>query len=226
MLENQMEFRFTTIPVIRLSIVLISLVLFWLSGTYLIAVVLKSHLYPLFFVGIPAIVALHHKFFFRTIPLTIIFSEEGFELKEKKTSVKWDELVWFYYADGSNNWLKGSLRLKRKSGEILNIQFFRHENYKQEWIRFSDLFFNYLQEKCPGIRNYYDLPIWSFYVYFLIGILVLFPVVFIILKVKMETVMGPYLVTIGTCLMLIGQIISNRRKGRLVKSGLKKRETK
>jgi hypothetical protein len=198
--------------------------------TVLTAVYLDEMVAFLFFlIGMPSLVLSLKRTIFKAKTLTVEIEEDGFRLIERDTFVPWDQLVSFYFSDYGRKRFISSIQLKLKNGKKMDITYFRkfdRIDNKEEWYRFTDCFFTKLKEHCPNIGNYYDSPAWNFYIYFLVGIIVLLPVVFIILKVKMTAVIGPYMVALGTSLALISQIISNRRKGRLVKSGLKKRETK
>ena len=194
--------------------------------TVLTAVCFNEMVAFLFFlIGMPVLVLSLKRTIFKVKPLTVEIDQDGFRLIERDIFVPWDQLVSFYFGDNGRKRFISSIQLKLKNGKKMDITYFRKfdkNDNKEEWYRFTDCFFTKLKEHCSDIGNYYDSPAWNFYVYFLIGIIVLLPVAFIILKVKMTAVIGPYMVALGTSLALIGQIISNRKKGRLVKSGSKK----
>jgi hypothetical protein len=218
-----MEFNFTTISLKKYFFVVFGLIALWILGVIIFALYVRCLICLIVYaLGMPVFVLAKHTIFFRAESETVILNESGIGLPTKKTFIYWNELIWFFDGDGGKSWYGSSIRLKRKNGKGISIVYFRRNNNQEDWYRFKEYFFKMLKEKCPDIRNYYDSPVWNFYIYFLVGIIVILPVAFIILKVKMTAVIGPYMVALGTSLALIGQIISNRNKDRHIKSGSKK----
>jgi len=205
-----MEFKITTISVYRYLLVMLVLLLILFIGISLIGVFLRDAFLSIaFLIFIVFFVIVFYDFLYKALPLNILILEDRIELKEKKKTIYWDEIVWFSHAASGQNYMD-YISIKLKNGERVNITFFQKNKNHPEWDKFIKCFFTHLKEKCPDIKSYYDLKAWNIVIYLFYVLNIFVPVVLILLKAKILNFMATEFMLLSLSFQVISRIRNNR----------------
>ena len=222
-----MEFKFTSSTALKYNITVFLWIFVFLFGTFFIGTCVRITsiiiiIYSLTVIPLIVLIILKPSLFFKAEPITVSIDSDGFELKERNIKAYWNEMDWYDFQDITKQSEKGLITIKLKTGKKIRILYLKKGDYQEEWIRFTEYFIKMMKENCTDIRSLYDLPVWNLITYVMIGMIVLFPLLFLVTGIKIPLV-ASYFLIIGICLTSVAKIRNNRTLQKTIES---KKDTK
>jgi len=198
-----MEFKFTTMSMVKYMLTGFVLLLVWILGGGLIGLYTRNLIYAFSYLFvIPIIYKIGRKVLFPTKLMTVLINESGIELKEKDENINWNEIHWYHYENNGNY---ANLQIRLNDGRNKNI-FYLNRNNINEWNSFIDTFIVNVKNKCPNLRKRFSPRFWRILIGVAIIINIAIPLVMMIFKVKPIQFTATWLTLIGMSFAIIAKL--------------------